>query len=520
MDHMDFGTTADLILYNAKVITLNPEQPHAELVAIRGDRILAVGNKDDLGLFKGAGTELSDCEGGTVIPGFNDAHCHPLSLAISLLSVDCSPKAVKNIVEIQARIRHQTEQTKEGKWIRAAGYDEHYLSEKRPPNRWELDQASPQHPVILTHSTAGNCVLNSLALQLAGITRDTPESLGSLIDRDPETGEPNGLIVGRNEYVERAIPLLDEEGLEQGMKLANQEYLSHGITSLQDTSWSNGWHHWQTWQRLISRGIVSPRVSILLGTQSLEEFQSIDLSTGSGHSRLSVGGIKLALDESTGCPHPPQEDINYHALRARQAGFQVAFHVSDLHMLQASLAAINFVCQQAPAAEYRFRLEHCAVCPPGLLLRVKASQAIVVTQPSFLYYMGQRYREEVLPHQTGWLWPIGSFHRWGLKVVFSSDSPLVTSNPLTGIYAAVTRETETGQKLAPQESISPLEALEMYTLWGAYASFEEEVKGSIRPGKFADLVVLSGDPTQIISEQLGGLRVVRTIINGKVMWEN
>jgi hypothetical protein len=134
--------------------------------------------------------------------------------------------------------------------------------------------------------------------------------------------------------------------------------------------------------------------------------------------------------------------------------------------------------------------------------------------------MGQRYREEVLPHQTGWLWPIGSFHRWGLKVVFSSDSPLVTSNPLTGIYAAVTRETETGQKLAPQESISPLEALEMYTLWGAYASFEEEVKGSIRPGKFADLVVLSGDPTQIISEQLGGLRVVRTIINGKVMWEN
>ncbi len=141
-------------------------------------------------------------------------------------------------------------------------------------------------------------------------------------------------------------------------------------------------------------------------------------------------------------------------------------------------------------------------------------------QPSFLCYMGQKYQEEVLPHQTSWFQPIASFQRWGVKVAFSSDSPLVTSNPLTGIYAAVTRKTEIGQKLAPQESISPLEALKMYTLWGAYASFEEEVKGSIRPGKFADLAVLSGDPTQLVPEQLEDLRVVRTIINGKVMWEN
>ena len=520
MDHTDFGTTADLILYNAKVITLDPEQPHAELVAIRGNRILAIGNGDDLGLFKGARTKLSDCEGGTIIPGFNDAHCHPLSSGISLLSVDCSPEAVKDIAGIQARIRHRAEQTKEGKWIRAARYDEFHLHEKRPPDRWELDQASLQHPVILIDSTAGNCVLNGLALQLAGITKDTPESSGSLIHRDPKTGEPNGLISGRNEHVEQAIPPLDEEELEQGMKLVNREYLSYGITSLQDTSWTNGWRHWQAWQRLISRGIISPRVSMLLGAQYLEEFQGIDLPTGGGGSRLRVGGIKLALDESTGCPHPSQEDINHHALRAHKAGFQVAFHVSDVYMLRASLTAIKFVCQQAPIAEHRFRLEHCAICPPSLLLRVKASQAIVVTQPSFLYYMGQRYREEVLPHQTGWLWPIGSFHRWGLKVAFSSDSPMVTSNPLTGIYAAVTRKTEIGQKLAPQESISPLDALKMYTLWGAYASFEEKAKGSIRPGKFADLAVLSGDPTQLVPEQLRDLHVVRTIINGKVMWEN
>lgn len=520
MEHTEFGTNADLVLHNAKVITLDPAQPYAELVAIRGNRILAVGDKDDLSLFRGAKTKLIDCEGGTMIPGFNDAHCHPISLASTLLSVDCSPKAVKNIAEIQARIRHQAEQTKEGRWIKAANYDEFYLQEKRPPNRWELDQASPRHPVILVHSTAGNCVLNSLALRLAGIRTDTPQPPGGVIHRDSETGEPIGLISGLNEYVKRALPPLDEDELEQGMKLVNREYLSHGITSLQDTSWNNSWRHWQTWQRLVDREIVSLRVSMLVGSEALGEFQNRGQPTGSGDHRLSVGGLKLALDESTGCPHPPQEDINQLALRAREASFQVAFHISDITMLQASLTAIKFVCQRVPTVDHRFRLEHCTICPPGLLLRVKASQAVVVTQPSFLYYLGQKYWEEALPHQTNWFQPIGSFKRWGVKVAFSSDSPLVTSNPLTGIYAAVTRKMETGQKLAPQESISTLEALKGYTLWGAYASFEDRVKGSISPGKFADLAVLSSDPTQLVPEQLLDLRVVLTIIDGKVVWDN
>lgn len=520
MNHKDFGNTADLILYNAKVITLNPEQPQAELVAIRDNRILAAGDKSDLGLFKSAGTELVDFAGGTIVPGFNDAHCHPFSLAISLLSVDCSPDAVKNIAEIQARIRQRAEQTGEGKWIRATGYDEFHLHEKRPPNRWELDQASPQHSAILTHYTAGSCVLNSPALQLAGITEDTQELSGSLIHRDPETGQPNGLISGRNEHIERAIPPLDEGEIEQGMKLVSRKYLSYGITSLQDTTWTNGRHRWQTWLRLIEREIVSPRVSMLLGTQALEEFQKAGLSMNADSRRLRVGGVKLALDESTGCAHPPQEAVNHHALQSLRAGFQVAFHVSDVYTLQTALNAIKLHRQQALAAEHSFRLEHCSFCPPELLFMVKASQAIVVTQPAFLYYMGDKYRDEVLTHQVCWLWPVGSFHRWGVKVAFSSDSPLVTSDPLTGIYAAITRKMETGRRLAPQESISPLEALKMYTLWGAYASSEEGVKGSIRPGKLADLAVLSDDPLQRDPEELRELHVIRTIIDGKVVWEN
>ncbi|MBE0415577.1 MAG: amidohydrolase [Dehalococcoidia bacterium] len=519
MYRTNLGTSADLILYNARAITLDQERPNAELVAIEGNKVLGIGDNDSLELFKGAGTKLIDCEGRAIVPGFNDAHCHPLSFAATLLYVDCSPSAVKNIVELQARIREQAERIPEGKWIRAANYDEFYLAEKRPPNRWEMDEASPQHPVILTHRSGHDCVLNSLALRLAGITRETPDLQGGTIHREPQTGEPNGLISGRNERVEIAIPPLDEEELEQGMRLANQEYLSAGITSLQDTTWTNGLRHWQMFQRLIGGGKLSPRLRMLIGIEALEEFQSVGLSMGSGDSRLRLGGVKLALDESTGCPHPPQEDINYHALRAHKAGFQIAFHVSDVYTLQASLAAIEFTQQQIPKTDHRHRLEHCAVCPPELLGRLGASRAMVICQPSFLYHSGQRYLVEVPSAKLSWLYPIGSFLNGGVKVVASSDSPMVPCNPLVGIYAAVTRKVETGRTLSPRESISPLEALKMYTLWGAYASFEEGVKGSISPGKLADLVVLSNDPTQAAPEEIKDIRVMLTIIDGKVGWE-
>jgi len=514
-----FDTPQDCILFNAGVITLDPERPSAELVAIKGNRIVGVGNKDDLLRFKGAGTKLIDCEGGTIIPGFNDAHCHPLAYASTLLYVDCSPAAATNIAEIQGRIRQRVKRTPKGKWIRAAHYDELGLFEKRPPNRWELDEAAPVNPVILVHRYGQDCVLNSLALQVAGITRETPSPPAGTIYRDEETGEPNGRISGRNEHLERAIPPLDDNDLEEGVKLANREYLSLGITSLQDTSWTNGLHHWQKLHRIIGRGSLSPRLSMLIGTESLEEFHNLGLSTGSGDDRLRLGGIKIALDESTGCHHPPQSAINHLALRALQTGFQLAFHVSDIHMLQASLSAIGYVMRQIAGPGLRHRVEHCGVCPPGLLTPLKESGAIVVGQPSFLYFIGHKYLDEVSSEQMDYLFPIGSFQRRGIGVAFGSDSPVVPSNPLMGIYAAVTRKVEDGRSLSQHERISPLEALKMYTVGGAHASCEERVKGSILPGKLADLVVLNDDPLEIAPEELRGLKVIRTIINGRIMWE-
>lgn len=513
------GGLADLILYNAGVITLDQKQPAAELVAVKGNKILGVGGKESLGMFKGAETRLVDCEGGTVVPGFNDAHCHPLSYAATLLYVDCSPAAVKDIAGIQAGIRRRAERAPAGRWVRAAKYDEFHLAGRRHPNRWELDKAAPRNPAILVHSSGSICVLNSLALSLLGITRETPDPPGGRIGRDPETGEPDGLIVGRNEQVERGVPPLDKEELAEGVRLAALEFLSNGITSLQDTGWSNDLNHWQTFQKLKERGILPVRVTVLAGSDNLEEFKNSGLSTGSGDEQLRVGGVKIALDESTGCPRPPQEDLNDHALRAHKAGFQLALHVNDLYTLEAALAALDFILQEVPRPDHRHRLEHCAVCPPGLLRRLGASGAMIVTQPPFLYRMGDRYLEGVSSDQLGWVYPTGSFLKRGLKVAASSDLPVAPCNPLDGVYAAVARKTETGRTLSPWERVSPLEALKMYSLWGAYASFEDGIKGSITPGKLADLAVLSGDPTRTTPEEIREIKVMLTVIDGRVVWE-
>ena len=512
-------TSADLLLYNAQVITLDQRQPTAELVAIGGNRILGVGGKDCLELYRGTETRLIDCEGRTVVPGFIDAHCHPLAFATTLLHVNCSPSAVKDIAGIQAGICRRAEQTPEGKWVRAAQYNESYLAERRHPNCRELDKAAPRHPVILIHYSGSICVLNSLALQLVGITQQTPDPQGGRIGRDQETGEPDGLIVGRNELVEKGVPPLDEEELAEGVKLACREYLSYGITSLQDTTWSNSFRHWQIFQRLKERNIIPVRISMLTGCDGMEEFTGRGLSTGGGSDHLRLGGVKIALDESTGCPHPPQEELNYHALKAHEAGFQLAFHVNDVYTLQMALTSLEFVLQRLPRPDHRYRLEHCAICPPGLLDRLGESGAVIVTQPPFLYYLGGRYLEVVPPAQLGWIYPLRSFQRRGLRIAASSDSPVMPLNPVTGIYAAVTRKVETGQTLAPWEQLLPLEALKMYTLEAAYASFDDSIKGTITPGKLADLVILSDNPLQMEREKIKEIKVMLTVLDGKVVWE-
>ncbi len=512
--------TADLILKNANVITINPEQPTAELVAIKGDKILLVAGNESLESVRGTRTKIVDCHGKTVVPGFNDAHCHIFSFIRKLLSIDLGPSSVSSIGDIKAVVHHQAQNTPPGKWLTGTDYNEFYLTEKRCPTRWDIDEVAPDHPVVLAHRSLHACVLNSLALSLAGITRETPEPPGGLISRDLSTGEPNGLLFEMLGYIrEKVIPPLSEEELTKSIDLANRHYLSQGITSLQEATVVNNFNQWQRFHQLKDTGKLKSRLSMMPGIEAISQFQEAGLASGSGNNQLRLGGTKVILSETTGQLYPPQPELNQQVLNAHQAGFQLAIHAIEPSTVEAAITTLEYAHSHLPQAGRRHRIEHCSECPPHLLKRLAKLQTVVVTQPPFLYYSGERYLAEIPASRLRWLYRIKSLINSGLVVAGSSDSPVAPNNPLVGIYAAVTRQAESGQQLLPREGISASQALAMYTTNAAYASFEEDIKGSITQGKLADMVLLSDDPTKTPPEEIKEIKFEMTIIDGKVVGE-
>jgi predicted amidohydrolase YtcJ len=511
---------ADLVLTNANIITMDPARPRAELVAIKGNRIWLVGDSDRLGEVRGAKTKVIDCRGKTLVPGFNDAHCHVFSFIRKLAGLDLSPSKVKSIADIKAAVRKRARSTPAGNWITGSDYNEFYLAEKRHPDRRDLDEAAPDHPVALVHRSLHACVLNSLALEMAGITRETPEPPGAVIERELDSGRPSGLLFEMVGYIRgQVLPPLSDKELAEGMALANRHYLSLGITSLQEASANNDYSRWQLLRGLKDSGRLKSRISMMFGFDALAQFKERGLAFGAGDDGLRLGGVKILVNETTGRPQPPPEELNRQALTAHEAGFQLAIHCIEPDTVAAAISALEYVNSQTSIAGRRHRLEHCSECPPRLLERLKRIKAMIITQPPFIYQSGERYLATVPPQRQRWLYRIKSFLDAGLVVAGSSDSPVAPDNPLLGLYAAATRRAETGQKVLPEEAVSPQRALAMYTANAAYASFEEDIKGSIIPGRLADMAILSADPLKAPPERLKDIRVEMTILNGRVAWE-
>ena len=511
---------ADLVLKNANVITMDLGQPHARLVAVRDGRVWAVSGEDLLEEVRDGGTRVIDCEGRAMLPGFNDAHCHMFSLIRKLLSIDLSPPTVRSIADIKAAISGKARQTPPGQWVQGTGYSEFHLAEKRHPTRWDLDEVAPDHPVVLSHRSLHACVLNSRALARAGITRETPEPPGAMIDRDVRDGEPNGVLFEMlGQIREKVMPPWSEDELESGMALTNREYLSQGITSIQDATVVNDYRRWQTLRRFVDAGKLKSRVYMMVGAEAVPEFREAGLSFGAGDDRLRLGAVKIVPSNVAGQLYPPQPELEQMVLDAQADGFQVAIHAVRESTVEAAIIALERAASEVPGANRRHRIEHCAECPPRLLARLARLGTVIAIQPPFLYYSGERYRATVPAEQLQWLYRLRSFLDNGLVVAASSDSPIVPVDPVMGIYGAVTRRSESGAELLPHEAISVEQALAAYTTSAAYASFEESIKGSISRGKLADMVLLSDDPTACAPEGLKDIRVEMTISDGEVVWE-
>lgn len=508
---------ADLILYNGNILTMDPLHKKASFVAIKDNRIIAI-NNGNYHNFINDHTELIDCKGRTIIPGFIDPHFHLRSSAERYIVLNLEPSfGIRSIKDILWKVKNQTKNLPKGEWIIGKGYNEFYLDEKRHPNRWDLDQVSLEHPVKLTHRSGNAHVLNSFALKIVGISKDTPDPQDGLIERDLVTGEPTGVLYHMGKLLSEKITAFEDEKIEPGILALNKELLSYGITSIQDVSFNNNLKQWQIFKKWKTKNLLIPRISMLFGLDALKELDDANVKED---LQIKVRGIKIILDKTTGKILPEQKELCEVVLEIHRRGYQVAIHAIEEEEIEIACSAIEFALKRFPNNSHRHRIEHSSICPPMLAKRIASLGITIVSNPSFIYYHGERYLKTVPFNQIKHLYPFSSLKKCGIRLVGSSDSPLAPFNPLIGIYGAISRKTSKGDSLLPDENITPSEALEMYTQSASWICFEEDRIGSIAPGKLADIVLLSDDPTKTVPEKIKDIKVEMTIIDGKIVWRS
>ena len=504
----------DTLLVNGKVLTLDAARPYADAVVMRRGRIAWVGERSQLPPSVHAASDTINCAGQTVIPGFIDAHCHLLAYAASLTSVDCSPSAVSSIEDILREIGRAAGATTRGGWIRAVGYSEFDLREKRHPTRWDLDRGAPFHPVRLNHRSGHAVVLNSAALERMSITNTTEEPAGGTISRDLGSGEPDGLLLEMEEWLdERTLPM-DEARLMDAVSQASREFLARGVTSVADATASNSVERWELLRRLATSGMFAPNLTVMPGGGRIAEFEQAGLNFGNGGSSCKLGHAKIMLTRSGGRLYPQPAELISIIESAHARGFPVAIHAVESDAVCAAAGAL--AVSRAPGL--RDRIEHASECPPDTLNALLRAKPVIVTQPGFIRDGGDRYVSE-LGSRARWLYRYKSLMERGVALAASSDAPVSVPDPLKSIQTAVTRQTSSCIVLAAAERLTATQALEMHTKNAAYAVCDDKEAGTIAVGKRADIAILSADPTTVAHENISDIRTNMTIVGGRVVWE-
>ena len=511
----------DLIITNADVLTIDAAQPNAKAVAVAQDRILAVGEHEEIQGLAGPDTQAIDGQGLTLLPGLIDSHMHLLSLARTTQELDCRADKAPTLESIAFRVFEWARIVPPGEWVRCYGYDDLALEERRHPNRHDLDEISPRHPVRLDHRSGHAMVLNSLGLQMAGINAETVDPVGGVIERDTN-GEPTGVLFEMSAFLaERTDFVRSRNKRKLGVTAANRLLLSYGITSLQDAGPDNGLDRWQSYRDLVDAKTLQSRVTMMAGTQQCAELLGSGLSWGYGDHQLRLGHVKIMLTMTTGALQPSLDDLQQMATEAAQYGFPVAIHCVEQ---EAVAAAAKIIPELPPLPEGvpSHRIEHCSECPPELVNAVRQSGAAVVTQPGFIHWNGPSYRKNVSDGLQPHLYPIGPLDAAGVNVAFGSDAPVINPNPWPAIYSAVTRKDREGEhfpKSGGQVGIRTEWTIRMHTLSGAQSEGTQTDKGSITTGKLADLILVDANPLTVDSEALKDIKAKMTIMGGKVVWE-
>ena len=509
----------DMILTNARVLTMDRHSPRAEAVAVKDGRVQRVGRTSDLSASKSDGVRVIDCGDGTLMPGFHDAHLHLLAYAASLLAVDCRPSSVNSIGDIARKIGDRASRTPIGEWIRATGYEETSLREGRHPTRRDLDEASSLHPVRLDHRSGHATVLNTMALERVGIGDSFSEPPGATVERELDTGSPSGLLLEMQDHLESRTSAYSAEEIESSVRVASSTLLSYGVTSVQDATHHNSVSRWDFLGNMIESVGDMPRVTLMPGYRHLPAFLERGLDFGSGGPRLRTGHVKIMATASSASQTPDRRELAFMVSECVESGFPVAIHAVEAEVVRSAAEAIS-TAPVSDSVSALHRIEHGSECPPDVLDVVAQSSAKVVTQPSFVYQNGDRYLSTVDRGTLPYLYRVGSFMKRGIDVAFGSDAPFGGPDPMQGIFAAVERKTASGRILAANEGIGVLEALESYTAAAARASGDATQVGRIMPSMYADMILFEGDIISVAPERLIGLRPVMTMLSGRVVAES
>ncbi|MAF53374.1 MAG: hypothetical protein CL694_10250 [Chloroflexi bacterium] len=509
----------DLLLRGCRVLTMNPARPFVESVAVKGNRIVWIGTDAEAAQFAVGRARTLDCGGGTVLPGFHDAHCHLFAYAASLRAVDCRPGTVSSISEVRDAISRRASETQRGDWIRATGYSDFDLRERRHPTRLDLDAAAPDHPVRLDHRSGHACVLNSRALDAIGLTSGTPEPPEGTIDRFLESGEPNGVLLEMHEHLDGLIPRPSDSELRDAVRHASAVLASKGITTIQDATAGNSIDRWNAFRSMKSDGSLHQRATFMPGFTNVGSFARAGLHYGQGGHGLTVGAAKVMVTASAGRLRPDAQALMGMVLDAHRQGFQVAIHAVEAEAVAATAAAIAAANQVAGSVNLRHRIEHCSEMPPDVFADVVASGAVCVLQPGFIFESGERYIAQTEPMMLPWLYRGASLADAGVHVAFGSDAPVAAPDPLLGVYAAVTRLSDKGSEVGVGEATTVGDALRFSTATPAYAARQETDLGVIAPGMLADMVLLDRNPLEVDPSDIAGIKPMGTITDGRVVWQ-
>lgn len=525
------GGEADLVLLNGRIYTVNDAQPRAEAFAIRHRRFIAVGSNDDVQNLVTAGTEVIDAAGMTVTPGFIDAHSHPSGVReLTGVNVD-----LRSIAEIQEAMRQKAAETPPGYWVTGYKYDDTKLNEGRPVSRKDLDEAVPDHPAMIGHRGGHTGVYNSKAFELAGITAETPDPPGGKFYR--ENGELAGKVAEHARQVFNGVGKTEEitrEVRQAGAKFISEQMTAAGLTSVHLTG--GGSTTFTAFQDAYAAGELRFRMYFFpSGSSSMfEGLKAAGIRTGFGDEWLRIGAVKYGADGSAsertmrmstpyvgrpddfGILTMTQEEIHEAVEDAHRHGFQIGIHANGDVTIDMVLNAYERVQQAWPRPDARPRIEHCSLVNPDLLARIKAVGAIPTPFYTYVHYHGNKW-VEYGQEKMQWMFAHRSFLDYDIPVAPASDYMPGPFSPLMAIQSMVTRKDFNGRVWGPNQRITVEEALRICTVNGAYASFEEHLKGSITAGKLADFVILADDPHEVDPDQIKEIQVARTVVGGTTM---